>query len=152
MPRRVAFACDHAAFHCHETIIGFIRSAGDDIEVSYLGPTDGEAVDYPDFAAKVCAAVTAGEAEVGVLICGTGIGMSIAANKVHGVRAALCHDHTTASLARQHNNANVVCAGERVVTPEVMKDILTTFLTTPFSNAERHANRIAKVTAMEQSA
>lgn len=152
MSRKIAFACDHAAYHCYQEIVGFIKAAGSDIDVVYMGPTDANAVDYPDYALKVAEAVAKGEFEKGVLVCGTGIGMSIAANKVKGVRAALCHDHTTAYLTRQHNDANVVCVGERVVGMEVMKDILVTFLTTPYSNVERHTNRINKVAAIENMA
>lgn len=150
MSRKVVFACDHAATHCHKEILAFITAAGPNIEAVYVGPTTADAVDYPDYALKVTDAVTKGEAELGVLVCGTGIGMSMAANKVPGIRAALCHDHLTASLTRQHNNANVLCIGERVVGMEVIRDMIATFVNTPFSDAERHQNRIDKITAIEK--
>ncbi|EPY15024.1 ribose 5-phosphate isomerase B [Angomonas deanei] len=150
MPRQIAFACDHAAFHVKDTLIKMITSAGEDIEVNYLGPTTGDSVDYPDFAAAVCAKVASGEAEKGILVCGTGVGMSMAANKVNGIRAALCHDHVTTVLTRQHNNANVLCMGERVSGLEVIQDMIQTFLNTPFSDEARHIRRIEKVTALEK--
>ncbi|EPY34653.1 ribose 5-phosphate isomerase B [Strigomonas culicis] len=152
MPRVVAFSCDHAAYHIKDTIVDLIKGVSADIEVLYLGPQNAGSVDYPDYAQVLCEAVTSGRAEVGVLLCGTGIGMSIAANKVPGIRAALCHERLTAQLARLHNNANVVCAGERIVGLEVIRDIITTFLTTEFTNEARHEKRIAKIHQLEPHA
>ncbi len=102
-------------------------------------------MDYPDFAAAVAAAVTDGRAERGVLVCGSGIGISIAANRHPGVRAALVHDVTTARLSREHNDANVIALGARIVGPEIAKDCVTTFLNTAFEGGERHSRRIAKM-------
>lgn len=150
MVRKVAFACDHAAVLKRQEIIDMIKEADSTIEVEYMGPTENVSVDYPDYAEKVALAVASGAAECGVLVCGTGIGMSIAANKVKGIRAALCHDHLTAQLTRVHNDANIVCIGERVCGMELIRDILITFLTTPFSQGDRHKTRIAKVAAIEK--
>lgn len=108
------------------------------------GPYNDAEVDYPDYAAKVSKLVTAGDVDKGVLVCGSGIGMSIAANKINGIRAALCYDHYTAKMARGHNDANVVCAGERTTGIEVIKEIVDTFLTTDFLYGE-HAPRVQKI-------
>jgi ribose 5-phosphate isomerase B len=105
-------------------------------------------VDYPDFAARVAAAVTSGEAALGVLVCGTGIGMSIGANKFAGVRAALCHSEFEARMTRAHNDANVLCLGQRVTGAGVALECLRVFLTTPFEGG-RHAARVAKLAALE---
>jgi len=104
-----------------------------------------EAVDYPVYAKQVCEAVVNKEAEAGILICGTGIGISIAANKIHGIRAALCSDCFSAQATREHNNANVLCMGGRVLGVEIAKKIVEAFINTPFSNEERHINRINQI-------
>ena len=108
-----------------------------------FGSYSEESVDYPVYAKKVARAVAAGECEKGILICGTGIGISIAANKVKGVRAALCHDTFSAEATRQHNDANILAMGARVIGPGLAIKIVDTFLHTEFSNAERHARRVA---------
>ncbi len=113
-------------------------------EVLDLGTEAVEAVDYPDFADRLAAALAKGEAEEGVLVCGTGIGISIAANRHRHVRAALCHDASTARLARAHNDANVLVLGARTTGVEVARDCLKTFLETPFEGG-RHARRVAKL-------
>lgn len=128
-----------------------IRRPGIVEEVQYFGPSSGASVDYPDFAKQVCEAVVSGKADAGILVCGTGIGMSIAANKVRGIRAALCHDHVTAQLCRLHNDANVLCIGERTSGLEVMRDIIETYLATDFSRQARHVGRLEKVKAMEEA-
>ncbi|KAG5500526.1 hypothetical protein JKF63_03620 [Porcisia hertigi] len=150
MSKRVALGCDHAVYSAYQEIVGIITATGIVSSVSYMGPSSAASVDYPDYAAQVCQAILKGEADTGILICGTGIGMSIAANKFNGIRAALCHDHVTAQLSRQHNNAQVLCIGVRTCGMEVIRDIITTFLSTEFSTEGRHSCRIAKITEMEK--
>ena len=118
-------------------------------EVRDMGAYSRESVDYPDIAVAVSECVARGEADRGILVCGTGIGMSITANKVHGIRAALCHDEFTARAAREHNDANVLCMGERVVGQGLACDILRVFLDTPSDSSDRHARRIAKLSPGE---
>ncbi|CCW62299.1 unnamed protein product [Phytomonas sp. EM1] len=149
MTRKIVFASDHMAYEGREKIAAMIREAGADFEPIYLGPFQAGAVDYPDYAEKVALAVRNGEAELGILLCWTGIGMSIAANKINGIRAALCHDQTTARLTREHNNSNVLCIGYGVVGEVVLRDIITTFLRTEFSGAERHCIRLDKLMKFE---
>ncbi|KAG5499940.1 hypothetical protein GH5_04079 [Leishmania sp. Ghana 2012 LV757] len=149
MSKRVALGCDHAAFDTHQEIMEMITATGVVSRVLYMGPSSAASVDYPDYAAQVCEAILKGEADVGILLCGTGIGMSIAANKFKGIRAALCHDHVTAQLSRQHNNAHVLCVGVRTSGLEVIRDIITTFLTTEVSTEGRHGGRVAKITGIE---
>jgi ribose 5-phosphate isomerase B len=138
----VAIAADHGGFDLKESLVPILREAG--LTVLDLGTTSRESVDYPEFADALAAALNAGRARRGVLICGTGIGISIAANRHPGIRAALCHDGLTARLARQHNDANVLVLGGRVIGIETAKDCLTTFLDTPFEGG-RHARRVAKL-------
>nr|3K7O_A Chain A, Ribose 5-phosphate isomerase [Trypanosoma cruzi strain CL Brener]3K7O_B Chain B, Ribose 5-phosphate isomerase [Trypanosoma cruzi strain CL Brener]3K7S_A Chain A, Ribose 5-phosphate isomerase [Trypanosoma cruzi strain CL Brener]3K7S_B Chain B, Ribose 5-phosphate isomerase [Trypanosoma cruzi strain CL Brener]3K7S_C Chain C, Ribose 5-phosphate isomerase [Trypanosoma cruzi strain CL Brener]3K7S_D Chain D, Ribose 5-phosphate isomerase [Trypanosoma cruzi strain CL Brener]3K8C_A Chain A, len=151
MTRRVAIGTDHPAFAIHENLILYVKEAGDEFVPVYCGPKTAESVDYPDFASRVAEMVARKEVEFGVLACGSGIGMSIAANKVPGVRAALCHDHYTAAMSRIHNDANIVCVGERTTGVEVIREIIITFLQTPFSGEERHVRRIEKIRAIEAS-
>jgi ribose 5-phosphate isomerase B len=138
----VAIAADHGGFDLKESLVPVLETAG--LTVLDLGTTSRESVDYPEFADALAAALAAGRAQRGVLICGTGIGISIAANRHPGIRAALCHDGLTARLARQHNDANVLVLGGRVIGIETAKDCLTTFLHTPFEGG-RHARRVAKL-------
>ncbi|WP_042701720.1 ribose 5-phosphate isomerase B [Azospirillum sp. B506] len=141
--RTVALASDHAGYELKAQIVRQLEGAG--YSVLDLG-TDGPAsVDYPDFAAALAAAVTDGRAQRGVLICGSGIGISIAANRHPGIRAALVHDVTTARLSREHNDANVIALGARVIGPEIAKDCVDVFLKTDFEGGERHSRRIAKM-------
>ena len=141
--RTVALASDHAGYELKAQIARQLEDAG--YTVLDLG-TDGPAsVDYPDFAAALAAAVTDGRAQRGVLICGSGIGISIAANRHPGIRAALVHDVTTARLSREHNDANVIALGARVIGPEIAKDCVDVFLKTDFEGGERHSRRIAKM-------
>lgn len=141
--RTVALASDHAGYELKAHIAASLTSAG--YSVLDFGTNGPESVDYPDYAAAVAAAVTDGRAERGVLVCGSGIGISIAANRHPGVRAALVHDVTTARLSRQHNDANVIALGARVIGPEVAKDCVDAFLNTAFEGGERHSRRIAKM-------
>lgn len=141
--RTVALASDHAGYELKAQIGRQLEDAG--YTVLDLG-TDGPAsVDYPDFAAALAAAVTDGRAQRGVLICGSGIGISIAANRHPGIRAALVHDVTTARLSREHNDANVIALGARVIGPEIAKDCVDVFMKTAFEGGERHSRRIAKM-------
>ncbi|KAK7198193.1 ribose 5-phosphate isomerase [Novymonas esmeraldas] len=149
MSKRVALGCDHAVYSAHNEIIDIIKNTGVVSEVQYMGPPSAASVDYPDYAARVCEAILNGEADTGILVCGTGIGMSIAANKFNGIRAALCYDHVTAQLCRQHNDAHIVCIGVRTSGMEIIRDIVTTFLTTEFSTEGRHGGRVAKISAIE---
>lgn len=139
---RVAFASDHAGVDLKTLLITHAREQG--YEVTDLGPNDVQAVDYPDYAHRLAHSIVSGEAERGVLICGTGIGMCITANRHHGVRAALCHDAFTAEVARRHNDANVLCLGGRTTGVAVALQIMEIFLRTPFDGG-RHARRVEKI-------
>ncbi|MGI8759271.1 MAG: ribose 5-phosphate isomerase B [Acidimicrobiales bacterium] len=145
---RIAIGSDHAGYLLKQELAEFLAEGGHD--VTDLGTTDDERVDYPDFGAAVGRAIAAGDSEVGVCVCGTGIGISIAANKVDGVRAAVVHDVTSARLAREHNDANVVCVGARLTGPEVAQEALQAFLAATWQGG-RHAGRIDKITALEQN-
>ena len=142
MPETIAIAADHGGFDLKSILIPELRELGHD--VLDLGTMSRDSVDYPDFAATLAQAIGDGRAKRGVLICGTGIGMSIAVNRHRAVRAALVNDGTSARLARQHNDANVLVLGGRVIGPEVAKDCLKIFFTTEFEGG-RHARRIAKM-------
>jgi ribose 5-phosphate isomerase B len=142
MSDTVAIAADHGGFDLKESLLPALQASG--VAALDLGTMSREAVDYPDIADALAAALAAGRAQRGILICGTGIGISIAANRHPGVRAALCHDGLTARLARQHNDANVLVLGGRVIGIETAKDCLTNFLSTPFEGG-RHARRVAKL-------
>jgi ribose 5-phosphate isomerase B len=138
----VAIASDHAGYELKNTLKALIEEHG--LKVLDLGPHNSDSVDYPDMAATLAGALAEGRAFRGVLICGTGIGISIAANRHRHLRAALCHDVTTARLARQHNDANVLAMGSRVVGPNVARDCLEAFLDTPFEGG-RHQRRVDKL-------
>lgn len=133
---------DHAGFNIKEAVKNML--ANYNYNIIDLGTNSNARVDYPDFGHKVAQAVLADEGSFGIVICGTGIGISIAANKYKGIRAALCHDDYTAKMARAHNNANILAFGERVVGLGVVESIIDTFLTTPFEGG-RHANRVEKI-------
>jgi len=139
---RIAIAADHGGFEMKSTIVEELRKAGH--EVLDLGTNSADSVDYPDFANALAETVKSGKAGRGVLVCGTGIGISIAANRHKEIRAALCRDTTDARLAREHNDANVLVLGGRTTGMETAKDIVNTFMTTPFSGG-RHARRVAKL-------
>jgi ribose 5-phosphate isomerase B len=145
---KIAIGSDHAGFHLKNHLRDLLREEGHDVHDH--GTESPESSDYPDYAERVGRAVVSGEAELGVLCCGTGVGISMAANKIHGVRAAAVSESVSARLARSHNDANVVCIGERIVGPEVAAEIVHTFLQTPFSQGERHVRRIQKVAALEK--
>ena len=143
---RIAAGSDHAGYLLKQQLIELARAQGH--EVTDLGTHGTESVDYPEFGAAVGRAVAAGEADVGLCVCGTGIGISIAANKVAGVRAALVHDDYTAEMARKHNDANVIALGARVVGGGVAEQALRAFRDTGFEGG-RHATRVAKIDALD---
>ncbi len=144
---KIAIACDHAALKLKNDVIEKLVKEG--YEVEDFGIYEQKSVDYPDYALPVAEAVASGKADKGILICGTGIGMSIAANKVKGIRCALCSDTFSAHATREHNDANILAFGERVVGEGLAMDIVDTFLKTPFSGDDRHVKRIAKISAIE---
>lgn len=142
MAEKIAIASDHAGFELKTQLKQELERLG--FEPLDLGADGPASVDYPDFAVKMAQALKAGDATRGVLVCGSGIGISIAANRHPHVRAALCHDHLTAKLSRLHNNANVLCLGGRTTGPDVARDCLQVFLGTEFEGG-RHQNRVAKL-------
>ena len=146
----IAVASDHAGFSLKQVIVDHLRSRLGEGQVLDLGPGDTQRVDYPDYAARVARAVVAGQAELGVLVCGSGIGVSIAANKVPGARAALCHDDYTARMARAHNDARILCLGSRVIGESVALSAVDAFLSATFEGG-RHADRVALIAALERS-
>ena len=141
-PKTVAVASDHAGFALKAALAEDLQYLGH--SVLDLGPATADPVDYPDFGHALARSVAAGDAEIGVAVCGTGIGISIALNRHRGVRAALCHDSLSARLSRQHNNANVLALGERLIGFETARDALRTFLETPFDGG-RHEARVDKI-------
>ena len=139
---RVLFASDHAGLELKRLLVEAARAG--DVDAVDLGPLSPAAVDYPQFAHDLARRIAAGEAERGVLVCGTGLGMAMAANRHRGVRAALCHDAFTAEMARRHNDANVLCLGGRTTAPADAVRMLELFLTTPFEGG-RHERRVAAI-------
>ena len=145
---RIAVGSDHAGYEApgpayKPAIVEYLETHGH--TVVDCGTSGPEAVDYPDFALKVSEAILQDKAEYGVLLCGTGIGMAIAANRHKGIRAATCANPEMAELARSHNNANVICLGRRILSLERCLKLIDIFLSTPFSEAERHKRRVAKL-------
>lgn len=143
----IALGCDHAALKLKNLIKEHLVSLGHEVED--FGCFSEQSVDYSDYALKVALAVASGKCDKGILICGTGIGMSIAANKVKGIRCAHCSDTFSAKATRLHNDANVLALGERVVGAGLALDIVDCFVNTPFSGEERHIRRIDKIAAIE---
>ena len=139
----IAIGSDHGGYVLKEKIKEFLREK--DIGYKDFGCKTQESCDYPEFAKQVANSVSSNECEKGILVCGSGIGMSMAANKVKGIRAALCHDVNTAKLSRQHNNANILCLGERTTDNDLALEIVDAWLNTGFSNDERHERRIGKI-------
>jgi ribose 5-phosphate isomerase B len=138
----IAVAADHAGYELKTTLVEELRSMGH--EILDLGTDGPGSVDYPDYGTALAESIASGKAERGVAVCGTGIGISIAVNRHPGVRAALCHDETSARLAREHNDANVLALGARLIGTEVAKSCLRTFLETEFAGG-RHVARVAKL-------
>ena len=144
----LAIAADHAGYALKQTLIDHLTARG--IPFEDLGCYEEKSVDYPEYAEKLGRAVAAGTYEKGILVCGTGIGMSIAANKIPGVRAALCADCYSAEMTRLHNDSNVLCLGGRTVGSELAKKIADIWLGTDFSGIEHHARRIAMIKELEK--
>ena len=138
---KLAIGCDHGGYELKKEVLEHLAARG--FEVTDTGCDSPASCDYPVYAKKVTELIQSGEAELGILICGTGIGMSMAANKEAGIRAALCHDVFSAKATREHNNANVLCMGARVIGAGLALMIVDTFLDTAFSNDERHIRRIS---------
>jgi ribose 5-phosphate isomerase B len=143
---KIIIGSDHRGFEVKRRIIALLTHLGH--QLNDVGPANRESVDYPDFAFQVAQAVSHGEADRGILICGTGIGMCIAANKVPGVRAAPCHDSITAEMSRRHNNANVLCLSADLLGEELIDRMVHIWLTTDFEGG-RHARRVDKITRFE---
>ncbi len=139
----IGVACDHGGFNLKNEIIKYLEN--NNIEYKDYGTYSTDAVDYPIYARKVAEDVSNNILEKGILVCGTGIGVSIVANKVKGIRAAHCHDVFSAKATREHNDANILAIGERVVGVGLALEIVETFLNTPFSNEERHKRRIEMI-------
>lgn len=144
---KIAIASDHAGVGLKDKIVQFLRELGQ--PVSDFGTHSRDSVDYPDYGIQVAQAVSGGKSERGILLCSTGIGMSIVANKFPGVRAALCHDPLTAEVSRLHNDANILVLGERVLKEETALEIVRVWLTTGFEGG-RHARRVAKIAEIEK--
>ena len=145
---RIAVGADHAGYPLNERVIEELRGAGH--EIIDFGTHDGSVPDdYPDYAKQVGEAVQSGAAEIGILVCGSGVGAAVAANKIRGVRAALCGDTYSAHQSREHDDCNVLCLGARVTGPELALEILRSFVSANFSGEERHRRRLAKVAALE---
>ena len=145
---KIAIACDHGAYEYKEMIKDMLLGQGH--EGKDFGTDSPASVDYPDVELPCAQAVASGEYERGIVMCGTGIGVSITANKVKGIRCALCSDPLSARLTREHNDTNMLAFGQRIIGSELAKEIVNVWLTTPFSNGERHKNRIEKVMAIEK--
>jgi len=145
---RIALGSDHAGLELKNLLAAHLDSA--EHELFDLGTHSPDSVDYPDFGAAVGRLVAAGDADVGVCCCGTGIGIAIAANKIDGVRAAVVHDVTTAHLSREHNDANVICIGSRITSALVATEAVDAFLSASFAG-ERHARRVAKIQRLEEA-
>ena len=143
---KIAIGCDHGALALKESVKKVLAELG--TEVDDIGAYTEDSVDYPDIAEKVCEKVVSGAAERGVVLCGTGIGISMAANKIKGIRCALCGEAYSARMARAHNDANVLALGGRVLGPELAGDVVRTFFTQDFEGG-RHARRVGKIMALE---
>jgi len=139
---KIALASDHAGFQLKELVKKHLISRG--LEAVDLGAHSEDSVDYPDYAHQLAETILEGEAESGVLVCGAGLGMSMAANRHRGIRAALCHDHYTASVSRRHNDANVLVLGGRILGPDLAREIVDTWLDTPFEGG-RHLRRVERI-------
>jgi ribose 5-phosphate isomerase B len=147
---RVAVGCDHAGFPLKAGVVAQLTQAG--YAVEDLGTDSTDPVDYPDFARAVATAVVSGRCDRGIVLCGSGVGASVAAAKVPGVRAALCHDTFSAHQGVEDDDMNVVCLGARVIGPALAAEVIRAFLSAKFSGAERHVRRVAKIHAIEEDA
>ncbi len=145
---KIAIGCDHGGINLKPELIKYLESKN--VEYKDFGCYDKTSVDYVDYAEKVAKAVQKGECDLGILICGTGIGMSIAANKFKGIRCGHCHDGFSAKMTRLHNDANILAFGERVIGVGLMTEIVENFIFTEFSGDERHVRRVNKISAIEE--
>jgi ribose 5-phosphate isomerase B len=146
---RIAVGADHAGYPLNERVIAELRGAGHD--VTDFGTHDGSVPDdYPDYAKKIGEAVRSGAAEIGILICGSGVGAAVAANKLRGIRAALCGDTYSGHQSREHDDCNVLCLGARVTGAELALDIVRAFVAARFTGEERHRRRLAKIAELEK--
>lgn len=145
---KIAVGCDHGGLEHKNAIAEHLKDRG--FEVTDYGIYEQVSVDYPDIASKLCAGITAGEQELGILVCGTGIGMSIAANKVKGIRAAACSEHFSAKYTRLHNNSNVLCLGGRVIGVGTAIELVDLFVDTEFEGG-RHQKRVDKIIEIENA-
>ena len=143
----IALAADHAGFELKEKIAGYLEAKG--FEVMDLGTHDQEPVDYPDFARAIGVMLQEEKAERGILVCGSGVGACVAANKMSHVRAGLCHDTYSAHQGVEHDDINVLCLGARIIGEELAKELVMAFLSAQFTGEERHVRRLAKIKAME---
>lgn len=143
----IAVGSDHGGFRLKEEVKNYLQEKG--YQVRDFGTDNEDSVDYPDFALQAARAVAAGECQAGILICGTGIGMSISANKVKGIRAALCHDTFSARMSREHNDAQVLCMGQRVIGTGLALDIVKVWLESKFTGG-RHCRRVEKIQSYER--
>ena len=146
---RIAIGADHGGYPLNETLIAELRNAGHDL--TDFGTHDGSVPDdYPDYARKVAEAILSDTAEIGILVCGSGVGAAVAANKFRGIRAALCGDTYSAHQSREHDDCNVLCLGARVVGVELALDIVRAFVAARFTGEERHRRRLEKIVAIEK--
>ena len=145
---KIAVACDHGGFPAKHAVIAAVRAAGHD--VVDLGTDSPEPVDYPDYAIAAADAVRGGRADRAIVLCGSGVGAAMVANKVPGIRAGVCHDVYSAHQAVEHDDMNVLALGARVVGPALVADLVSTFLQARFTGEDRHRRRLAKVTALEE--
>src|SRR5215510_12201042 len=145
---RIVVGSDHAGFEMKEKVMGFLLEEGE-LEVVDVGSYNTDPVDYPDYAAAVGMAILDGRAERGIIICGSGVGASVAANKLPGVRAGLCHDTYSAHQGVEHDDMNMLALGARVIGPELARELVAAFLRANFSGEERHRRRLAKIQALE---
>lgn len=144
---KIAIGCDHGGTTLKDSIVNYLEERG--VQIEDFGTFGTDSVDYPDFAYKVARSVADGKADKGILMCGTGIGISIAANKVNGIRCALCHNTDTAKLTAMHNDSNVLAMGGRVIDADTAVNIVKAWLDTPFEGG-RHINRINKISEIEK--
>ena len=145
---RIVIGSDHAGFELKRTLIDYVGDLGHEIlNVGTDGPTP---VDYPDFAAKTAKVILDGEADRGILICGSGVGASVSANKIPGIRAAICHDSYSARQGVEHDDMNILVLGARIVASSLAKDLVDIFLAAEFTGEERHKRRLEKITALER--
>ncbi|WP_373652092.1 ribose 5-phosphate isomerase B [Schlesneria sp. DSM 10557] len=147
---RIALGCDHAGFPLKQRVASLIQAAGH--QVIDCGTESNCSVDYPDYARKVGETIIAGQADRGILVCGSGVGVSVAANKIPGIRAAICHDTYSAHQGVEHDSMNVLCIGARIVGEEVATELVKAFMSAEFSSDERHVRRLNKVLDIERDA